>query len=181
MKRYCKNCYWNEVKPGEVCPWCGEAIDTPENCWVNKNSSFGEVLLRIVIVVTAVILLAAALICNVQAAEIPEDRAVRAIIGEASGEGYTGMLAIAGAIRNRGTLQGVYGVKAKHVDKQPQWVWGQARKAWKESASNDITSGADHWGSVTLDAAWINTMRREGFKEAFRYRNHIFFKRVKKG
>lgn len=172
MGKYCKNCYWPCVDHNGICPWCGERVDRTKS----------ELWLRLAIAGTAAVVLAVVLICRAYGSEpIPEARAVRAIIGEASGEGYTGMLAIAGAIRNRGTLQGVYGEKAKHVDKQPRWVWDQARKAWKESANKDITSGADHWGSVTVDAAWITTMRKGGFKEAFRYRNHIFFKRIKKG
>lgn len=77
-----------------------------------------------------------------------ENDAVRAIIGEASGQGYQGMLAVACAIRNRGTLKGVYGLKAKHVDRQPRWVWVKARKAWKEAKRRDITRGATHWHNV---------------------------------
>lgn len=73
--------------------------------------------------------------------------AVRAILGEASGEGYRGMLAVACAIRNRKTLKGVYGVHAKHVDQQSKKVWQQAKQAWKESQHNDITKGASGWGN----------------------------------
>jgi len=81
-------------------------------------------------------------------AAVSEADAVRAIIGEASNQGERGMLAVACAIRNRGTLQGVYGLKAKHVDKQPAWVFDRARKAWAESAKADITGGANHWENV---------------------------------
>ena len=171
--RYCKNCFFPDVRT-KNCPWCGEELRRQKL----------ELWLRISIAATALAFLIICLVFTGKAhgAEpIQDKRAIRAIIGEASGEGYTGMLAIAGAIRNRGTLQGVYGERAKHIDKQPQWVWAQAEKAWKESAGNDITAGADHWGSVQVDAAWINTMRSKGFREVFRYRNHIFFKRVKKG
>ena len=92
-------------------------------------------------------------------AEVDESQAIRAIIGEASGEGYNGMLAVACAIKNRGTLKGVYGVKAKHVDKEPKWVWDLARKAWKESASKDITNGATHWESTDFDVPyWAKSM-----------------------
>jgi len=79
------------------------------------------------------------------AAEIPQDLAVKAIMGEASNQGYRGMLAVACAIRNRGTLAGVYGVKAKHIYKEPKWVWDMAAKAWQESAHTDITGNATHW------------------------------------
>ena len=72
---------------------------------------------------------------------------VRAIIGEASGEGYNGMLAIASALRRRGSLRGVYGIKAKHIESEPGSTWVKARKAWKEGKHKDITNGANGWGS----------------------------------
>jgi len=79
-------------------------------------------------------------------AEVNESQAVRAIIGEASGEGYQGMLAVACGIRNRSTLKGVYGLKAKHVDNEPQWVWKLAKKAYRASLTGkDITNGGTHW------------------------------------
>lgn len=73
---------------------------------------------------------------------------VRAIIGEAASEGYEGMLAVAEGIRNRGTLKGVYGFNADFVDKEPDWVWEQASKAWDASKSSDTIKGATHWEST---------------------------------
>jgi len=79
-------------------------------------------------------------------AAIPTDQAVRAIIGEAANQGRSGMYAVACAIRNRGTLNGVYGLRARHVDRQPGWVWDRARAAWRDSAYKaDVTKGATHW------------------------------------
>ena len=80
-----------------------------------------------------------------RASEVPESLALRAIIGEASDQGFEGMTAVAEAIRNRGTLKGVYGVNAKHVDKQPEWVWDKARQAWNRSKTSDLVHRADHW------------------------------------
>lgn len=79
---------------------------------------------------------------------IEDSKAIRAIVGEAANQGRSGMLAVAGAIRNRGTLKGVYGVKNPACDKQPSWVWQRAREAWASSATNDITKGATHWEAV---------------------------------
>ena len=76
---------------------------------------------------------------------IDDSKAVRAIVGEAANQGRSGMLAVAGAIRNRGTLKGVYGVKNPAADKQPAWVWQRAREAWAMSATNDISHAATHW------------------------------------
>ena len=81
-------------------------------------------------------------------AGIEDSKAVRAIVGEAANQGRVGMLAVAGSIRNRGTLKGVYGVKNPMADKQPAWVWQRAREAWAASATNDITKGATHWEAV---------------------------------
>ena len=79
---------------------------------------------------------------------IPEAQAVRAIVGESANQGARGMLAVAGAIRNRGTLSGVYGLKNPIADKQPARIWNQARTAWHASATNDITHGATHWENI---------------------------------
>lgn len=77
-----------------------------------------------------------------------DENAVRAIIGEAAGEGEQGMQAVAEVIRRRGSLKGFYGLNAPHVDKQPAWVWKRARKAWEASETSNITAGADHFENV---------------------------------
>ena len=100
------------------------------------------------IAATVVNLLLLLFVCgNVHAATIPDRRAVNAIIGEAEGEGYDGMVAVACAIRNRGTLKGVYGEKAPRVvgRKYSKTVYNLAVKAWAASAKKDITNGATHW------------------------------------
>jgi hypothetical protein len=74
--------------------------------------------------------------------------AIRAIVGEAANQGAVGMHAVASAIRNRGTLRGVYGAKNPIADRQPAYVWQRARDAWSRSATNDITFGATHWENV---------------------------------
>ena len=108
---------------------------------------------------------------------IEKSKAIRAIIGEASGEGYKGMLAVACAIRNRGHLRGVYGLKAKHVDKEPQWVWDLATKAWTESRAKDITNGATHWESDTFKKPyWAKSMTK-----TVKIGHHQFYKLLKRG
>jgi hypothetical protein len=75
-------------------------------------------------------------------------RVLRAIIGEAGGEGYRGMLAVACGIRNRGSLKGVYGLYAKHVDRASKRIWVLAAQAWEESISRDIVHGAKDWEGI---------------------------------
>lgn len=97
--------------------------------------------------VALAILIMFAMACPAKA-EVPQQLAVRAIVGEASGEGYSVMLAHAHAIRNRGTLKGVHGLRALHINGEPQWVWRQAQRAWTASAhSKDGTHGASYWFS----------------------------------
>ena len=66
---------------------------------------------------------------------------VECIMGEASNQGYNGMLAVAVGIRNRETTKGVYGCNAKHIHKEPKWVWNMAKRAWLESEYNRIHEG----------------------------------------
>ena len=108
---------------------------------------------------------------NMAWGEINDNLAIRAIIGEASNQGYQGMLAVAVGIRNRDTLQGIYGLKALHINKEPQWVWDMAKKAWQESKYNRIHSGT-HWESTDFKIPkWSFNM-----KEVYRYKKHIFYK-----
>jgi hypothetical protein len=79
---------------------------------------------------------------------IAEDQATNAIVGEAAGQPYIVKLGVAGALRNRGTLRGVYGYNALHNQYEPKWVWVDAKRAWRESAQRDITHGATHFGSA---------------------------------
>ena len=88
------------------------------------------------------------------------------------------MLAVAGAIRNRGTLSGVYGLRNPAVTKQPAWVWTRARHAWAASATNDITGGATHWENVK--AFGLPDWAR-GMQQTAAIKDHVFFKAVSRG
>ena len=94
-------------------------------------------------------------------ASIPDNLAVRAVVGEAGGQSYAEKLGVAAALRNRGNLHGVYGLKSAMVDRQPAWVWRDARKAWEESATNDVTHGASFWESTDFKTPyWASSMHR---------------------
>jgi hypothetical protein len=80
-----------------------------------------------------------------RASEIPTSTALRILIGEASGEGERGMQAVAEVLRRRNSTRGFYGIRARHVDKQPAYVWARARRAWKNSRTSNITRDADHF------------------------------------
>ena len=74
--------------------------------------------------------------------------ATNAIVGEAAGCPYAVKVAVACALRNRGTLHGVYGRHAAHNAGEPARVWTDARRAWAESATRDVTHGATHFGNA---------------------------------
>ena len=109
-------------------------------------------------------------------AELPKDQVIRAMIGEASNQGYEGLYAISCAIRNRGTLNGVYGAKAKHVDSEPSWVWKLAERAYLASFKGiDVTNGATHWESIDFKTPyWAKDM-----VVTARIGKHIFYKESK--
>uniref|UniRef100_A0A6M3KL63 Cell wall hydrolase n=1 Tax=viral metagenome TaxID=1070528 RepID=A0A6M3KL63_9ZZZZ len=87
------------------------------------------------------------------------------------------MLAVAVGIRNRGTLKGVYGVKAKHVDREPSWVWDLAARAWKESEYNRIHTGY-MWENIVAfgKPSWYHDV-----VEVYRYKDHVFYIEKKRG
>ena len=91
-----------------------------------------------------------------------QEDAVKAVIGEAEGEGYKGMLAVSGAIRNRGTLQGVYGLHAPRVlkHKYSELTYNTALKAWNASRHIDISNGAKYWEGTRFPIPyWAKNMR----------------------
>lgn len=107
-----------------------------------------EVTFRKIKKISALVAIAFILACPQVRAEIPPDLAARAIVGEASGEGYISMLAHAHALRNRGTLHGVHGYFASHIVDEKRSTWKKAYKAWRESKNTpDPTHGASCWFS----------------------------------
>lgn len=102
---------------------------------------------------------------------------ILAIIGEAEGESYQGKLAVAYAIINRGTLQGVYGLRSPRVTghKYSQNAYNEALNAYKQALNHpleDITHGATGWGT------WqdIQTLKHlTGFYVTDHIGNHYFY------
>ena len=90
--------------------------------------------------------------------EIDYKTAIHCILGEARGEGYKGMVAVGEALRNRGTVKGVYGCRADF--KEPKWVWDLAEKAWRESVKTNLVKGSDHWVGTKRDGEWIAKMEK---------------------
>lgn len=109
-----------------------------------------------------------------QAGEITEDVAVRVLIGEAGNQGEHGMICVAEVLRQRGSTKGFYGLKAKHVDSQPAWVWEQARRAWRKSATTHFTSQATHFENI--ESFGVPSWAR-GMRIVYKYKAHTFYKK----
>ena len=77
-----------------------------------------------------------------------DDKAISAIVGEASNQSYDTMICVAQGIRHRGTLKGVYGVNARHNSSESEDTWSAAQEAWDESPyTSDKINGAKNWGT----------------------------------
>jgi len=115
------------------------------------------------------------LFLTVPAHAFTDKQAIKAIIGEAENQGYEGMLAVAGAIRNRGTLKGVYGLHAPRVKnhRYTAQIYSQAAQAWAESEKRDITHGARFWENTTAFGVpyWA-----KGMTVVLVVKDHKFFK-----
>jgi hypothetical protein len=133
-------------------------------------------LLPIVIGIILTITLFCAQAPVARAGEIPREKAIPCLLGEAEAEGYTGLLALAHALRNRGSTKGVYGCNAPRVKSRAysSRTLVLAIKAWEESRLGyDITEGADHWQSkedMKRPAPW-----RDKCELTVIIKNHTFF------
>lgn len=80
---------------------------------------------------------------------ISEETALICIVGEAADQGKVGMLAVAEALRNRGTTKGVYGCQRKDFYlSEPEWVRQNAKSAWRESKKSNLVNGTRNWEST---------------------------------
>lgn len=153
----------------------------PDHLTADELGNLAQALKVILpIIGCAVMLLIAGCHSEAVAGEIPEDKAVACILGEARGEGAQGIRLMASALRNRGTTQGVYGCRA-NISKEMAYlkakgIYQQAVKAWRDSAKTDLVNGATFWASKTVDGDWIKRMRKAGFKLVLEHRNHEFYK-----
>lgn len=97
--------------------------------------------------------------------------ATRAIIGEAAGEPFMTKLAVASALRNRGSLVGVRGFNnARMIDAQPAYVWAEARRAWAMSATNNTVNGAKFFDSTNFQTPyWARGVRPVATVGVFRF------------
>lgn len=113
--------------------------------------------------------------------KINDEQAILAIIGEAENQGHNGMYAVACAIRNRGTLVGVYGLFNERVRNKlySSWVYSAAQYAWEKAKSQsfpDITNGATGWGNAKDMKSFMATNWWKKCHVCYEYRDHFFYK-----
>jgi len=98
------------------------------------------------------------------AAQITDAAAIRAIVGEAAGQSDRAMLAVAGALRNRGTVQGVYGASSPVTCHSSPDVWARAARAWAQSAQHigqaevRLAAGCRYFGCATDAPYFLHTL-----------------------
>lgn len=109
------------------------------------------------------------------AKNIPDELAVRCIVGEAANQGEIGMYAVASGLLNRGTTKGVYGCKNKQADKEPLWVWKQARVALLKAKEKRLHLG-NHWEAIHK---YGKPYWADGMKLVYHYRDHYFYKDIR--
>lgn len=102
-----------------------------------------------------------------------DEQAVDCIVGEASSEGYIGMLSVAESIRNRGSLRGVYGCKAKHIENESNDTYDLAVLAWSNSNFTVWQWKANSWGT---DADIAKNHMNRNCQKIMRIEHHTFFK-----
>lgn len=105
-------------------------------------------------------------------ASIPDEQAIEAIYGESCGEPYKAKLGVAAVIRSRGSLKGVYGLHSKQLAHPDAKAMADCRKAWLESATNDITGGCFHFGGRIDD----NYFSKVGMKPVLTIGNTRFYR-----
>jgi len=95
---------------------------------------------------------------------LPDQAAIRAIVGEAANQSDRVMLAVAGALRNRGTLAGVYGLNAPITRSSTSAVWARAARAWAQSAQPisqaevRLAAGCRYFGCPTDAPYFLRTL-----------------------
>lgn len=122
-----------------------------------------------------------------QAGQVDDNTAVKCILGEVRGD-YTEFkdinvfVALAEALRTRGTTKGVYGCTA-YINEDDRLFMERrkyadiALEAWRESELTNLTRGAQYWGSTVLDKGWINAMERAGYVKTYEIGHTAYYRK----
>lgn len=104
-----------------------------------------------------------------------DHEAIQTLIGEASNQGYIGMVAVGEVIRQRGSLKGFYGFKNVQQRRISTAESRLALKAWIASKHTNLTHHADHFENIHAFGCpyWVKDCVK-----TFTYRDHVFYKEV---
>jgi len=118
--------------------------------------------------------------CGIAHADVPTEKAVLAIIGEAENQGYSGMLAVAEAIRNKGNLRQVFGATSKRVlyRRYSQATYNMALLAWQNSKHTNTVGKADVWGNKSDIIKFSRQKWFKKYKLVKRIKDHYFYMEV---
>lgn len=109
---------------------------TPQPRTLKKMSEFFKVP------VTALFLSLLLFFSSNAYADVTRAQAIRAIVGEATGQGLDGMTAVGEVIRHLNSIKTMQGYKAMAWRREPESVWNMAGHAWDRSAHTNLTKGA---------------------------------------
>ena len=115
-------------------------------------------------------------ISTVHAESIPNDIAMRIIVGEGADQGLKGMICIGEVLRVRASIKGFYGYKSNWVNSEPKSIWEMAAKAWDNSRYTNYTNGADHFENIHKFGSpwWVKYCVK-----TFEYKDHVFYKEIR--
>ena len=119
--------------------------------------------------ITALVFIGSCEVCHAYT----DEEAVRVLVGEASNQGYKGMVCVGEVIRHNRSLKGFYGLHASHSSKEHAWVWLQAKKAWKASKYSHFTGNAGHFENIHAFGTpyWVKKCVK-----TFTWKDHVFYK-----
>lgn len=102
-----------------------------------------------------------------------EEEAIKTIVGEASNQGFKGMVCVGEVIRHNSSLRGFYGLNSPHSAHEPIWVWTMARLAWNRSKHTNFTRSANHFENLHDFGvpAWAKTCQI-----TLTYKDHVFYR-----
>jgi len=143
----------------------GHVVESP--VWSTMRISSLNILIGCVVVF--------AFMPMAHAQKIPYDVAVRIIVGEGGNQDLKGMICIGEVLRHRASVKGFYGYQSNRIAKEPQSVWKQAARAWKQSAYTNYTKGADHFENIRQFGKpwWVMYCVK-----TYEYKDHVFYKEV---
>lgn len=102
-------------------------------------------------------------------ASVTDTEAVTVILGAASDESYKEMYAIACALKNSDTTEGVF-ERVADISNLPQELKDEALRAWTDAKTGlDVTLGATEWENEDINGGYMNRPGPDNLTSAFQH------------